>query len=68
MWRIEERVRLDKGRVRGEGLHVERLSPRTGERYGEDGADPGWAGLVVVVAVVVVVLEVDSGEGGESDV
>lgn len=31
MWRTEERVKLDKGRVRGEGLHVERLSPRVGD-------------------------------------
>lgn len=48
MWRTEERDILGKGRVRGEGLHVERLTPRIGDRYGEEGADPGWVGLVVV--------------------
>lgn len=48
MWRTEEYVKLDKGRVRGEKLHVERLCPSKGDRYGEEGADPGWVGLVVV--------------------
>ena len=31
------------------GLHVERLSPRIGDWYEEEGADPGWVGLVVAV-------------------
>lgn len=30
--RTDERGRLETGLVRGEGLHVERLSPRMGDR------------------------------------
>lgn len=40
-----------KGRFRGERLQVERLTPRLGERYGEEGADPGWGGGLVEVGV-----------------
>lgn len=39
-------MKLENGRVRGDGLHVERLSPKMGDRYGDEGADPGWVGLV----------------------
>lgn len=42
---------MDKGRFRGERLQVERLTPRLGEWYGEEGADPGWGGGLVEVEV-----------------
>lgn len=45
---------------------MERLSPRLGERYGEEGADPGWVDLAVVVVVVLVM--VDGGEVCVSEV
>lgn len=38
-------MKLLNGRVRGDGLHVERLRPKMGDRYGDEGADPGWVGL-----------------------
>lgn len=44
---------MDKGRFRGETLQVERLTPKLGERYGEEGADPGWEGCLLEVEVEV---------------
>lgn len=44
---------MDMGRFRGERLQVERLTPRLGERYGEEGADPDWEGCLLGVEVEV---------------